>query len=275
MDEKTATALRHKAKRIRLGIVEALGINRPGHLGGSMSAADIMATLYFHTMNVSAEKRADPNRDRVIMSKGHSVLAQYAALAEAGFFPWSELAHTKTLGGMLQGHPEIEIPGIEANTGSLGQGLSAGVGMCLAARMDKAAWRVFVVMGDGELAEGQIWEAAAAAAHYRLDRLRVIVDANAICAMGRVAERFNTGNPEEIAGKFAAFGWETAIVDGHMIEEIADGLDAAERVKDKPFALVCRTIKGKGVSFAENTNAYHNRALDEETRDKALAEING
>lgn len=275
MDVKTAQMLRDKAKRIRTGVIEALGLNKPGHLGGSMSAADVVAVLYFHKMRTNPKSPEDPARDRFIMSKGHAVLAQYAALAEAGYFPWEELGKTKTLGGMLQGHPEIETPGIEANTGSLGQGLSQGVGMCLAGKIDKADWRVYVVTGDAELAEGQIWEAVTAAHHHKLDKLRVLVDANGISAMGRICERYNVGDPEMIAAKFAAFGWNTMIIDGHNVEEIAAALDAADQVKGRPSAIVCRTVKGKGVSFAENTNAYHNRAMEKDTRAKALAEING
>ncbi|MDR1535696.1 MAG: transketolase [Planctomycetota bacterium] len=275
MDKATAEKLRQKAKRIRTGIIEALGLGKPGHLGGSMSAADMVAVLYYYKMNVDPKNPKKPDRDRFIMSKGHSVLGQYAALADLGYYPWEELSRTKTLGGLLQGHPEISTPGIEANTGSLGQGLSLGVGMCLAARRDGAAWRVFVVTGDAELGEGQIWEAATAAANYKLDNLRVLVDANGISAMGRVADRYNVGDADGIAAKFAAFGWNAKVVDGHDVEEIGDALDAADRVKGKPSAIVGRTVKGKGVSFAENTHAYHNKDMSEETRAKALAEING
>jgi transketolase len=273
MDKATAEKLRQKAKRIRTGVIEALGLGKPGHLGGSMSAADMVTVLYYYKMNIDPKNIAKSDRDRFIMSKGHSVLAQYAALADLGYYPWEELSHTKTLGGLLQGHPEISTPGIEANTGSLGQGISLGVGMCLAARRDQAAWRVYVLTGDAELGEGQIWEAATAAAHYRLDNLRVLVDANGISAMGRLAERYNVGDAAMIAAKFAAFGWDTRIIDGHNVEEIGDALDAADRVKGKPSAVIAKTVKGKGVSFAENTHAYHNKDLTEETRAKALAEV--
>ena len=273
MNKATAEKLRQKAKRVRAGVVEALGIGKPGHLGGSMSAAEFVATLYYYKMNIDPKNPKKPDRDRFIMSKGHAVLAQYAALADLGYYPWEELSRTKTLGGLLQGHPEITTPGIEANTGSLGQGISLGVGLCLGARRDQASWRVFVVTGDAELAEGQIWEAATSAAHYGLDRLRVLVDANGISAMGRVCDRYNVGDADAIAAKFAAFGWNAKVVDGHDVEAIGDALDAADQVKGKPSAIVGRTIKGKGVSFAENTNAYHNKDMTEETRAKALAEI--
>ncbi|MDR1519105.1 MAG: transketolase [Planctomycetota bacterium] len=273
MDNETAARLKDKAKRVRLGVIEALGVNRPGHLGGSMSAADIVAVLYFYKMRIDPKRIDMPDRDKFIMSKGHSVLAQYSALAEAGYFPRGELAKTKTLGALLQGHPEIKTPGIEANTGSLGQGLSVGVGMCLAARMDRSPRRVYVVTGDGELAEGQIWEAATAAAHYQLDNLRAVVDVNGIGGMGRIRERYNTGDAYAIAGKFAAFGWHSAVVDGHDVKALAESFDVVDEVKGKPSAVVCRTVKGRGVSFAEDTHLYHNRGLDEEQRAKALAEI--
>jgi Transketolase, N-terminal subunit len=273
MDKSEAGKLRATAKRIRAGIIEAIGLNKPGHLGGSMSAADMITVLYFHKMRIDPMNPKMPNRDRFIMSKGHSVLAQYSALAEAGYFPHAELAKTKTLGGMLQGHPEITTPGIEAATGSLGQGLSQGVGMALAAKMDKADWKVYVITGDAELAEGQIWEAATAAGHHKLDNLRVMVDCNSISAMGRIVDRYNVGDADAIAAKFAAFGWNAIQIDGHNIEEIADALDKADTVTGKPTAIVARTIKGKGVSFAEDTNAYHNKAMEEDTRAKALAEI--
>ncbi len=275
MDKTVAQQIREKARRIRIGVIEALGLNKPGHLGGSMSAADMVAVLYFYKMRIDPKNPKNPARDRFIMSKGHSVLAQYAALAEAGFFPWKELSKTKTLGGMLQGHPEIHTPGIEANTGSLGQGLSQGVGMALAGKLDKADWKVYVITGDAELAEGQIWEAATAGAHHKLDNLRVMVDANGISAMGRICDRYNVGDQAMIAAKFAAFGWHVIQIDGHNVEEIADALDAADKVSGKPVAIIAKTIKGKGVSFAENTNAYHNKAMEEDTRAKALAEING
>lgn len=274
MDKNVADKLKEKAKRIRTGIIEALGLGKPGHLGGSMSAADMVAVLYYYKMRVDPKNPKMPNRDRFIMSKGHSVLAQYAALADLGYFPWEELSKTKTLGGLLQGHPEIETPGIEANTGSLGQGLSAGVGMCLAAKMDKADWKVYVICGDGELAEGQIWEAATAAAVKGLDNLRVLVDVNGICAQGRIADRYNVGDAEAIAGKFAAFGWNTVIIDGHDVAAIGDALDAADKA-GKPTAIIAKTVKGKGISFAENTHLYHNKAMEPDTREKALAEING
>jgi transketolase len=270
VDKELQDSLREKARRVRLGIIDALGVGNRGHLGGSMSCADIVAVLYFYKMRHSPERRGDPNRDRFIMSKGHSVLAQYAALAEAGYFRKELLATTKSLGSILQGHPERDTPGIEANTGSLGQGLSVGVGMALAGRMDSLDYRVYVVLGDGELAEGQVWEAAMAASHYALSNLTVIVDMNGIQAMGRTRDRYAVGN---IPGRFAAFGWKTFEIDGHDVADIAWALDRASDVKGCPTAIVARTVKGKGVDFAENTHTYHNNLLTAEDREKAIASV--
>ncbi len=273
MDKSVAENLRKKAKRIRNGVIEALGLGKPGHLGGSMSAADMIAALYFYKMRIDPKNPKMPNRDRFIMSKGHSVLAQYAALADLGYYSWDELSRTKTLGGLLQGHPEIETPGIEANTGSLGQGLSISVGMGLAAKKDKADWKIYVMCGDAELAEGQIWEAATAAVHHKLDNIRVLVDVNGLSAVGKVCERYNVGDAATIAAKFAAFGWDVQEIDGHNIEEIVAALDATDKVKGKPCAIVARTVKGKGISFAEGIPSFHNVPMTEDTRAKAFAEL--
>jgi transketolase len=270
MDRELLDTLKEKARQVRLGIIEALGTGNRGHLGGSMSCADVVAALYFYKMRHNPKKQDDPNRDRFIMSKGHSVLAQYAALAEAGYFGRDVLATTKSFGSILQGHPERETPGIEANTGSLGQGLSVGVGMALAGRMDGLDYRVYVVVGDGELAEGQIWEALMAANHYALDNLTLIVDMNGIQAMGRTRDRYAIAN---IPGRLAAFGWKTFEIDGHDMPEIVSALDRASSVKGAPAAIVARTVKGKGVDFAENTHAYHNNLLTAEDRERAIASV--
>ena len=270
MDKDLQRFLKEKARNVRLGIIDALGIGNRGHVGGSMSCADIMAALYFYKMRHSPEKRDDPNRDRFIMSKGHSVLAQYAALAEAGYFSKEVLATTKSLGSLLQGHPEKHTPGIEANTGSLGQGLSIGVGMALAGKMDNLDYHVYVLVGDGELAEGQIWEAAMAANHYALSNLTVIVDMNGVQAMGRTRDRYAISN---IPGRFAAFGWKTFEIDGHDIADIAETLDKATNVRGCPTAIIARTVKGKGIPFAENTHTYHNNLLTAEDREKAIASV--
>ena len=247
-----------------------IGIGNRGHLGGSMSCADIVAALYFYKMRCTPDKKSDPNRDRFIMSKGHSVLAQYAALAEAGYFEKSLLPTTKSLGSLLQGHPERITPGVEATTGSLGQGLSIGVGMALAGKVDERNYRVYVIVGDGELAEGQIWEAAMAASHYTLDNLTAIIDMNGIQAMGKTRNRYKIQN---IAGRFTAFGWKTFEIDGHDMAEIVEALDAVSAVRGCPSAIIARTIKGKGVNFAENTHTYHNNLLTVEDRARAISSI--
>jgi len=269
-DKNLIDQLKEKARQVRLGIIEALGIGNRGHLGGSMSCADIVAALYFYKMKHSPDNRGDVNRDRFIMSKGHSVLAQYAALAEAGYFDKAVLPTTKSLGSLLQGHPECTTPGIEANTGSLGQGLSIGVGMALAGKSDALDYRVYVILGDGELAEGQIWEASMAANHYALDNLTAIVDMNGIQAMGKTSDRYGIQN---IAGRFAAFGWKAIEIDGHDMTEIISALDTASAVRGCPSVIVARTIKGKGVNFAENTHTYHNNLLTVEEREKAIASV--
>jgi len=270
VDKSLIDSLKEKARQVRLGVIEALGTGNRGHLGGSMSCADIVAGLYFYKMKHSPDKLDDPNRDRFIMSKGHSVLAQYAALAEAGYFDKTILPTTKSLGSLLQGHPERTTPGIEANTGSLGQGLSIGVGMALAGKADERDYRVYVIAGDGELAEGQIWEAVMAANNYALDNLTAIVDVNGLQAMGKTRDRYSI---ENISGRFAAFGWKTFEIDGHDMADIVGALNAASAVRGSPTAIIARTVKGKGVSFAENTHTYHKNLLTDKDRDKDISSI--
>ncbi len=262
--------LTEKAKRVRRNILECIGTNKKGHLGGSMSSADLVTALYFYKMNHNPQKADDPNRDRFIFSKGHSVLAQYSALAEWGYFPKEELCITKSLGSLLQGHPEIKTPGIEANTGSLGQGLSIGVGIALGGKLDKRNYNVYAILGDGELAEGQIWEALAAASVYSLDNLVAIVDYNGLQASGTTEQRYNMGN---IVDKFAAFGWNTIEIDGHNMEEIVDALDETETISGKPTIIIAKTTKGKGVSFAENVVGFHNGMMTEEEYELATKDI--
>lgn len=271
VDQAKLTYLCEKANKLRTHVVRMIGVGPVGHLGGSCSLADIAAALYFHKMKTNPENPKDPDRDRFLLSKGHAALIQYAALAESGFFSMDELDHVKELGAMLQGHPDIlKTPGVEANTGSLGQGLSVANGMALGLRLDESKRRVYVVLGDGELAEGQIWEAAMLASYYKLDNLTAILDRNKLQATGSIMERFNT-NP--ITEKWLAFGWEVIEIDGHDMAQVVDALDRAEQVKDKPTIIIAETIKGKGVSFAENNVAFHNGALTQEQYDTALAEL--
>jgi transketolase len=255
---------------LRADVVRMIGVGKAGHLGGSCSLAEIVAALYFAKMHFDPQALGDPCRDRFLLSKGHSVLIQYAALVELGVIPREEIGKVKTLTGKLQGHPDMMTPGMEAVTGSLGQGLSIGVGMALALRLAKSPARVYVIMGDGELAEGQLWEAAMAAARYQLDSITAILDRNKIQATGPTKEIFNIPN---IAEKWRAFGWNVLSVDGHNVGAVLDVLDEAAAKKGVPTIIVADTIKGKGVSFAENSAAFHNAALTQEQYDQALDEV--
>ena len=258
MNPKKIKELDDIARKLRQHILEMVGgeSGRGGHLGGSNSAADIVAALYFHKMKVNPERPKDDNRDRFLLSKGHAALVQYAALAERGFFPKEELKNVKAIGAMLQGHPDLTTtPGIEANTGSLGMGLSIGLGIALGMRLDENPHKVYVIIGDGELAEGQIWEAAMAAAHYKMNKIVAIIDHNKLQAMGPTVKRMEIGNLRE---KFDSFGWHTIEVNGHNIADICAALDTADDVTDKPVMIIADTIKGKGVSYAEGQPPFHN-----------------
>jgi transketolase len=255
---------------LRADVVRMIGVGKAGHLGGSCSLAEIVAALYFARMRFDPKALDDPCRDRFLLSKGHSVLIQYAALVEMGVIPREEIGKVKTLAGKLQGHPDMMTPGIEAVTGSLGQGLSISVGIALALRLKNCPSRVYVIMGDGELAEGQLWEAAMAAARYKVDSITAILDRNKIQATGPTKEIFDIPNLED---KWRAFGWNVLNVDGHDVGAILDVLDKAVAIKGGPTVIVADTIKGKGVSFAENTAAFHNGIMTQEQYDQALSEI--
>ena len=265
--------LERLARTIRLDIVQMIGVGQRGHLGGSCSIADVVTALYFHKMRHDPTNPAWPNRDRFLLSKGHAALVQYAALAECGYFPREELKRVKRLGSMLQGHPDLKCtPGIEANTGSLGQGLSIACGIAAGLRMDGRPSRVYCVVGDGEMAEGQIWEAAMAASAFKLDNLIAILDQNGLQAMGVVAQRFNTNPVDE---KWRAFGWHVLEINGHDMKEILRALDAVDEIKGKPKMIIARTIKGSGVPFAENKVEFHNGLLDEAQFERACACLAG
>ncbi|UCC23408.1 MAG: transketolase [Planctomycetota bacterium] len=260
-DEKVAE-LKKIAKKLRHDIVLMIGAGKPGHLGGSCSIAEIVAALYFYKMRHDPKKPTWPDRDRLLLSKGHAALTQYAALAECGYFPKKELKTLKELGTILQGHPEmLRMPGIEANTGSLGQGLSISCGIALAGKLDKKDYHVYCVVGDGEIAEGQIWEASMAAAYYKLDNLTAILDKNEVQATGPIAERYDTNPHPE---KWAAFGWHVIEIDGHDIRQVVDALDKADEVKGKPVMIIANTVKGKGVPFAEGKADFHHGIMTEE-----------
>jgi len=267
----TVKKLERMALQLRFDLLEMIGVGKVGHLGGSSSMAEIAACLYFHAMRYNQQNPKDPDRDRFLLSKGHCVLIQYAALAELGVIPRAELKKVKTLEGCLQGHPDMDrTPGIEAVTGSLGMGLSIGLGMALGFRLDRRPSRVYVVMGDGELSEGQIWEAAMAAAAFKLDKLTGFVDLNRIQATGPTREIFDIPAIEQ---KWAAFGWEVVSVDGHDVGRILAALEKAQETKGRPTVIVAETVKGKGFSFAENNAAFHNGSLTAEQHRQALSEL--
>ena len=270
-DEKLIKKLEDKAQKLRRDVVISIGVGVAGHIGGSNSSADIVAALYFHKMRHDPKHPEWRERDRFLLSKGHVGILQYAALAESGYFPVEDLKHTKEIGSYLQGHPDVQkTPGIEAGTGSLGQGLSIGLGMALGLKLDRLDSRTYVLVGDGEIAEGQIWEAAMAASAFKADNLTAIVDRNRLQANGRTKERFDTG---DIMAKFLSFGWHVIEINGHDMREILSALDEAETVKGVPTAIIANTVKGKGVSFAENVVGYHNGMLTEETYRQALQEL--
>ena len=263
--------LERKAKTLRRNVVECIGVGVQGHLGGSCSAADIVAALYFYKMKYKADAPKWEERDRFLLSKGHVAILQYAALANAGFFPVSDLKRTKDLDFHLQGHPDIlKTPGIEAGTGSLGQGLSLGLGMSLGMKLDGIDSKVYVLCGDGELAEGQNWEAIMAAASYQADNLVAIVDHNKLQAMGAIKDRLNI---LPLTEKWEAFGWHVTEVDGHNMTEIVTALDATDQIKGRPSVIIAHTVKGKGVSYAENNPACHNVLLSDEMYQQALEEL--
>ena len=272
MSEKLSVAeLKEKAKVLRRNVVECIGVGVAGHLGGSFSSADLVTALYFYKMNYDPHEPQKADRDRFLLSKGHVAILQYAALAEAGYFPHSELKHTKEIGAMLQGHPDrLKTPGIEAGTGSLGQGLSIGLGMALGMRMDGIDSRVYVLMGDGELAEGQIWEAAMATAAFKTNRLIGIVDNNQLQATGFIKDRMDSG---DLAAKWRAFGWNVLEIDGHDMQQIVQALDAADETNGKPTVILAHTTKGKGASFAENVPGFHNGVLTQELYDQLMREL--
>ena len=260
--------LEEKARELRVAIVKMLHSSQSGHTGGSLSAIDMITALYFHTMRHNPEEPKWERRDRFVLCKGHAAPAQYAALAVAGYFPKEDLMTLRRLGSHLQGHPDSKAtPGVEVCTGSLGQGLSMANGMALGLRLDGSESRVHALLGDGELQEGQVWEAAMAAAHYRLDNLCALIDANRLQIDGEVAKVMGV---ESIAAKFRAFGWHVLEIDGHDMAAIVAALDAAKQHKGQPTAIVAATVKGKGVSFFENKASYHGVAPSDEELPKAL-----
>lgn len=244
-----------------------------GHPGGSLSIADIISVLFFEEMNIDPNDSKNPDRDRFVLSKGHAAPALYSALARRGYLDIEELNTLRKIDSRLQGHPNMnDLPGIDMSTGSLGQGISAAVGMALAGKLDKKNYRVFTILGDGELEEGQVWEASMAAAHYKLDNLIAFVDNNGLQIDGNIEDVMNPG---PIDKKFEAFGWNVLNINGHDFDQIRYAINKSKEIKDQPTVIICKTIKGKGVSFMENEAGWHGNAPNKEQCEQALKEIGG
>ena len=263
--------LTKKAIEVRKDIITAVHSAKSGHPGGSLSAADILTYLYFEEMNIDPEKPGMPERDRFVLSKGHAAPALYSVLAERGYFDRELLKTLRHTGSILQGHPDMKhIPGVDMSAGSLGQGLSAACGMVLAGKLGNAAYRVYAMLGDGELQEGQIWEAAMFAGHRRLDNLTVIVDNNGLQIDGNITD---VCSPYPIDKKFEAFNFNVININGHDFDEIREAFAAAENCKGMPTAIIAHTIKGRGVSFMEGQASWHGKAPDDEQYAKAISEL--
>lgn len=265
-------ALKKIALEVRKDIIEAVYSAKSGHPGGSLSIADILTVLYFNQMNIDEKKPDDPNRDRLVLSKGHACTVLYSVLAEKGYFDKEDLKTFRKLGSPLQGHPDMnKVPGIDMTTGSLGQGLSASVGMAIASKMNKAGCKIYCILGDGEIEEGQIWEAAMSASKYKLDNLCVILDNNNLQIDGEIEK---VGGMNNITEKFLSFGFNVVNINGHNIDEIIDAITTAKQTKGKPTIIIAKTIKGKGVSFMENKAEWHGKAPSEEEYKLAMDELN-
>ncbi|MGI6608413.1 MAG: transketolase [Erysipelotrichaceae bacterium] len=265
--------LQRIANNMRINIVKMVHANKSGHPGGALSCADILTALYFEVMNINNDNLNDKVRDKFVLSKGHASAALYAVLAEKGFIPFEQLPTFRAIDSKLQGHPNmLDCPGVDISTGSLGQGLSVAVGMSLANKLDGNDFRTYVLCGDGELQEGQIWEAAMSASHYNLDNLLLIVDYN-----GLQIDGYNTDvmNIRPIGDKFKAFGWNTISVDGHDIESVIAACNYAETIKGQPTVVIAETVKGKGVSFMENQAGWHGKAPSDEELAIALKDLGG
>ena len=271
MDTTRLNELVKISGKVRLGIVEATYQAGSGHPGGSLSCADVLTYLYFNEMNVRPDEPAYEDRDRFVLSKGHAAPALYSVLAQKGFFPVEELKTLRKIDSRLQGHPEKhKTPGVDISTGSLGIGLSNACGMALAAKLQNKDYRVFAVTGDGEIQEGQIWEAAMFASHYKLDNLIVYVDANGLQIDGRTGDVMSV---EPIDKRFEAFGWKVQRINGHDFEEIEKATENAKAVKGQPCAIICNTVKGKGVSFMEDKAGWHGVAPKKDEYEQAVKEL--
>ena len=271
MEQTKKCALAAKAAQIRLDILEEVHAAKSGHPGGSLSIADVMTYLYFEEMNINPADPKWADRDRLVLSKGHTAPALYATLAERGYFDTAELKKLRKIDSFLQGHPDMKhTPGVDMSSGSLGLGISAAAGMALSAKISGDSYRVYTIVGDGESEEGQVWEAAMFSAHYKLDNLCAFIDWNGLQIDGKVTDVMN---PTPLDEKFAAFGWNVVVIDAHDFEQIEAACKAARECKGKPTAVICKSIKGKGVSFMENQVGWHGKAPNKEQYEAAVAEL--
>lgn len=271
MESSKKLELSRIANNIRMSIIEEVYNAKCGHPGGSLSIADIITYLYFEEMNIDPKNPKNQDRDRFVLSKGHTAPALYAALAERGFFPKEDLKTLRKTASYLQGHPDMKgVPGVDMSTGSLGQGISTACGMALSSKLDGAPFRVYTIIGDGESQEGQVWEAAMFAAHYKLDNLVVILDLNGLQIDGSITEVMNPTPHDE---KFRAFNWNVVTIDAHNFDEIESALNNAKQTKGKPTVIIAKSTKGKGVSYMENACEWHGQAPKEDLYKVAIADL--
>lgn len=271
METKKRLELAIIANKVRKNALTAVFSASSGHPGGSLSIAEVLTLLYFDVMNIDPKNPKDPDRDRFVLSKGHTAPALYSVLAERGFFPVEDIKTFRKSDSYLQGHPDMnKVPGIDMSTGSLGQGVSAAGGMALAAKLDNKSYRVYTVLGDGELEEGQVWEQAMFAAHYKLDNLTAFIDFNGLQIDGDITKVMN---PTPIDKKFEAFGWHTIVTDAHDFNALEAAIAEAKATKGKPTAIIMKSVKGKNVSFMENNAAWHGSAPNEEQYNQAISEL--
>lgn len=271
MDEKLVKQLEIAAAKIRIGIIEGVHSAKAGHPGGSLSCADLLAYLYMHRMNVDPADPQSPTRDRMVMSKGHAAPALYAALALRGFFPMEEMKTLRKIDSRLQGHPDFrKVPGVDFSTGSLGQGISAACGMALSGKISCDSYKVYAILGDGEIEEGMVWEAAMFAAHYQLDNLVAVVDNNNLQIDGKISDVMS---PYPIDEKFKAFGWHVININGHDFNEMEKAFNEAETVMQKPTVIIMRTTKGKGVDYMENSIDWHGKAPGDADYETAMKQL--
>lgn len=271
MDKSLVRDLEIAAAKVRIGIIEGVHSAKAGHPGGSLSCADLLTYLYLHRLNVDPADPKMESRDRMVLSKGHAAPALYAVLALRGFFSMEEMKTLRKIDSRMQGHPDsLKIPGVDASTGSLGQGISAACGMAFSGKLSDESYKVYTLLGDGELQEGEVWEAAMFAAHYQLDNLVAIVDNNNMQIDGKIADVMS---PYPIDQKFEAFGWHTITINGHDFNEMEKAFDDAERVVQRPTVIIMKTTKGKGVSYMENALEWHGKAPNDEEYEVAMKEL--